>query len=287
MTPTACQISGTGTHFCVNLDSSSLAPSDLRDSVIAMESTAPVIHLIGGPYVRYGTEIRAVPDGSKKLLALVALRRGRVERSYAAGALWPFGDDVRAVGNLRSALWRLRRAGIDVIDADKRSVRLGDGIRVDVHGLAEWASRLINHVAVPEDLTLAGVPATACRLLPGWYDTWAVLERERIRQLVLHALEALSAALSAQGRHAEAVAAAQRTLLEEPLRESGQRALISAYLAQGDDAQARRAYALFALRLRIELGVEPSRQIVALLAEGQAMAEAPRHSSARRVGGGV
>lgn len=248
---------------------------------MSMEGTAPVVHLIGGPYVCYGTELRSVPEGSKKLLAFVALRRGRVERPYAAGALWPLGDDLRAVGNLRSALWRLRRAGIDVIEADKWSVRLADHVAVDVHQLAEWANRLIDHSALPDDLTAAGVPETACRLLPGWYDSWAVLERERIRQLVLHALEALSGELSALGRHDEAVAAAQRTVLEEPLRESGQRALLSAYLAQGDQAEARRAYALFARRLRVELGVEPSRQIAALMAGSQAMAATPRRAVGR------
>src|ERR687896_289887 len=103
-----------------------LACGDPGGSAMPELGPAPVIHLVGGPYVRYGAEQRSVPEGSKKLLAFVALRRGRVERQYAAGALWPFGDDLRAAGNLRSALWRLRRAGIDVIEADKWSLRLAE-----------------------------------------------------------------------------------------------------------------------------------------------------------------
>jgi DNA-binding SARP family transcriptional activator len=125
------------------------------------------------------------------------------------------------------------------------------------------------------------VPDAACHLLPGWYDEWAVLERERIRQRVLHALEALSAALSEQGRHAEAVDAALRAVLEEPLRESGQRALLRAYLAQGNLAEAQRAYVRFAQLVRSELGVEPSRQITALMAGRQAMAITPRRVAGR------
>jgi DNA-binding SARP family transcriptional activator len=275
------QLLPTSPHSGVRVSLPPLACGDPGGSAMPELDPAPVIHLIGGPYVRYGTEQRSVPEGSKKLLAFVALRRGRVERPYAAGALWPFGGDQRATGNLRSALWRLRRAGIDVVEADKWSLRLADEVQVDVHQLAAWANRLIHRSAEPEDLTPCLVPETACHLLPGWYEDWAVLERERIRQRVLHALEALSSKLSEQGRHAEAVEAALRAVLEEPLRESGQRALLEAYLAQGNLIEARRAYARFARLLRSELGVEPSRQITALLADRQAMAMAARRPVGR------
>lgn len=64
-----------------------------------------------------------------------------------AGTLWPFGDDLRATGNLRSSLWRLRQAGIDVIHTDKFSLGLAEGVRVDVELLA---SRV--HARVPRAL---------------------------------------------------------------------------------------------------------------------------------------
>jgi DNA-binding SARP family transcriptional activator len=69
---------------------------------------ATVVHLLAGPYITVGPERREVPEGSKQLLVFVVLRRRRVERRQAAGALWPLGDEERAAGNLRSALWRLR-----------------------------------------------------------------------------------------------------------------------------------------------------------------------------------
>jgi DNA-binding SARP family transcriptional activator len=223
------------------------------------------VHLLAGPYVTYGDERRIVPEGSKRLLAFVALRRGRVERPYAAGALWPFGDDLRAAGNLRSALWRLRRAGVDVIEADKWSLSMAPGTVVDLHQLAAWATRLIHRVAEPEDLTLQHLPADACHLLPGWYDEWVVLERERVRQRVLHGLEALAQLLTEQSRYAEAIEAALGAVSDEPLRESAQRALLSVYIAQGNLVEAQRAYAKFRQLLRRELGVEPSRQITQLV----------------------
>src|SRR5580692_9687981 len=78
-----------------------------------------VLHLFGGPFVTCEGRRLEVPEGSKRLLVFVALHRRRIERRYAAGALWPTGDDIRAAGNLRSALWRLNGAGIQVLSTDK------------------------------------------------------------------------------------------------------------------------------------------------------------------------
>ena len=142
---------------------------------------------------------------------------------------------------------------------------MAEGVRVDVHQLAGWASRLIHGTAEPADLNTRHVPDHACHLLPGWYEEWVVMERERLRQRVLHALEALAELHSERGRHAEAVDAATRAVTEEPLRETAQRVLLAAYLAQGNQAEARLAYGAFARLLRRELGVEPSRHLTALL----------------------
>jgi hypothetical protein len=70
-------------------------------------------------------------------------------------------------------------------------------------------------------------------VLPGWYDDWVLIERERLRQRVFHAMEQLSREMVRQGRFAEAVEAALVTVSAEPLRESGQRVLIEGHLAEG------------------------------------------------------
>src|SRR5205823_1595627 len=130
------------------------------------------------------------------------------------------GDDVRASGNLRSALWRLRAAGIDLLAADKWSLTLCDDVVVDVHVVSDWATRLIRNTASGDDLTVSPWWSAALDLLPGWYDDWVLMERERIRQRVLHALEALSRRLAGTARCAEAVEAAMMAVSAEPLRES-------------------------------------------------------------------
>lgn len=47
-------------------------------------------------------------------------------------------------------------------------------------------------------------------MLPSWYDDWVLLERERLRQLRMHAWEALSEKLVRAGRYGEALLAYHR-----------------------------------------------------------------------------
>jgi DNA-binding SARP family transcriptional activator len=225
----------------------------------------PVIHLFADPCVTVGTERREVPEGSKQLLAFVAVRRRRVERRQAAGMLWPLGDEERAAGNLRSALWRLRRVGINVLAADKWSLVLRAEVLVDLHLMEQWAARLIEGHATERDLTVSPWVADALDLLPGFYDDWALMERERIRQRILHALEALSEKLAAAGRFADAIEAAILATSAEPLRESAQRALIKAHAAEGNLTEAHRSYRAYHDLLRRELGVAPSSDFAASL----------------------
>jgi DNA-binding SARP family transcriptional activator len=233
-------------------------PADYSD-----HSGVPVVHLFAGPYVTIGTQRREVPEGSKQLLAFVALRGRRVERRHAAGTLWPFGNEERAAGNLRSALWRLRRAGIDVLAVDKWSLALCAHVIVDLHVMDQWATRLIQGTADDHDLETSPSVSEALDLLPGWYDDWALMERERIRQRLLHALEALSARLAGLGRFGDAVDAALLAVGAEPLRESAQRALIEAHIAEGNLTEARRTYLVYRDLIRRELGVEPSSDLSA------------------------
>ena len=235
----------------------------------------PVVHLFGGPYVTVRGQRQEVPEGSKQLLAFIAVRRRRVERRQAAGTLWPVGDEGRAAGNLRSALWRLRRAGIDLVVADKCALRLSAETLVDLHVMDQWATRLIDGTASGPDLALSSFLADALDLLPGWYDDWALMERERIRQRILHALEALSAQLADAGRFANAVEAAMLAISAEPLRETAQRALIHAHLAEGNLAEAHRSYRAYRNLIRDELGIEPSHNLTTALSIPQIRPQPP------------
>jgi len=102
-------------------------------------------------------------------------------------------------------------------------------------------------------------------LLPGWYDDWVLIERERHRQLSLHALEMICELLTAAGRFGPAVTAGLAAVREEPLRESAHRGLIQAYLAEGNPSEALRDYRLYEKLLWRELRLKPSGRLSELV----------------------
>jgi DNA-binding SARP family transcriptional activator len=225
-----------------------------------------VLHLFDEPSVSLDAGCRvAVPEGCKRLLVFVALHRGQVDRRYAASALWPIGDDDRAAGNLRSSLWRLNRARIGILACDKRSLALRRDVLIDLHVIGEWASRLVAGTATPADIAVLPHGVDALELLPGWYDDWVLMERERLRQRLLHAMEALSRLHREAGRWALAIEAAMVAVNAEPLRESAQRELLECHLAEGNWSEGRRGYDSYRALLRREVGVEPHPDLARLL----------------------
>lgn len=102
--------------------------------------------------------------------------------------------------------------------------------------------------------------------LPAWDEPWLLIERERQRQLRMHALETLSAALAQQGQYPQAITAALAAVRAEPLRESSQRKLIAAHLAEGNISEAVRQLTAYRTLLRVELGITPSRPLEAMVA---------------------
>lgn len=225
----------------------------------------PVVCLLGGPYLMVGGRRLGVPEGCQRLLAFLALHGGRVLRRQAAGLLWPEVEEDRAAGNLRSALWRLRASGAEVVESDKSAVWLRPGAGTDVASVHDWAARLTGGRPLPGDLHTLWWHPEVVDLLPGWYDDWIVFGRERLRQQVLHALECLAALLVKEGRYADGIEAALLAVEIEPLRESAQRCVIEAHLAEGNVGEAHRVLRAYGDLLRRELGIQPSPGLVALV----------------------
>lgn len=245
---------------------------DIRESIVSQDpvpeerrAQRALLCLFGAPSVVHRGQRVVVPEGSQRLLVLVALRGGRVDRRSVAGNLWPNGSDDRAAGNLRSAMWRLRSAGLDLLSNEHGVLTLHERVDVDVHDVGAWADRLVRGTQTEEDLLLEGRPLDPDEVLPGWYDDWVIFERERLRQRVLHGLEALSTVLRESGRNGEAVEAALCAVHLEPLRESGQKALLLAHLAEGNRVEAHRALDAYARLLRTELGLRTSDELTALV----------------------
>jgi two-component SAPR family response regulator len=143
-------------------------------------------------------------------------------------------------------------------------VSLAPTVQVDVQEAISLGARLLAGT-VDLQTSPVSIEAFADDLLPDWYDEWVVIERERFRQLRMHALEALCMQLTHAERHAEAVLAGLAAVACEPLRESAHRALIRAYVSERNFTEALHQVMAYRTVLRDEMGVDPSEAFDALL----------------------
>ncbi len=205
----------------------------------------------------------AVPRAVQRLVAFVCLA-GRPGRAAVAGQLWGDFPEEQAQASLRSVLWRLRRTVPGIVEASGGALSLAAGVAVDVRDLTGWVQRVHERRGGAERTTLPDA-ALLGDLLPGWYDDWVLLERERLRQLRMQALEAVAARLAFLDRHCEALEAAYAAVRADPLRESAHRTVVRVHLAQGNLVEALRAYDFFRTLVEDELGVPPTEQMTRLV----------------------
>jgi DNA-binding SARP family transcriptional activator len=196
------------------------------------------LSLVGGFRLDAGEETLTVAESRLRLIGCVALHNRPQSRSVVAGTLWPDKSEVRACANVRSALWRAQVPnGCSPIVADGPLLRLSSNVLLDTVQFETigWSVVADTSRAVEVDRRLFFQ-----ELLPGHYDDWIIIERERLALLGLHFLEAVTDGLSAAGRPAEALDTALRLVAADPLRERSQLALIRVLVEEGST---RRAFA--------------------------------------------
>lgn len=217
------------------------------------------LSLLGGFELRRDGGLVALPISAQRLVAFLWLHHRPLKRHFVAWTLWPDVSEERAYANLRSTVWRLRRASPDLVLASRSYVRLAPEIVVDVSVFVQQANDLLE--SQRPTFSLPDFQHFAYGLLPDWYDEWLLEERERLHQLRLHVLECVSERLIAEGRYCHALEAALIAAHDEPLRESAQRLLIRIHLLEGNEAEALRVYHWYRDRLQLELGIAPSEGI--------------------------
>jgi DNA-binding SARP family transcriptional activator len=220
------------------------------------------LELLGGFRLRHGESTIRVQPNVQRLLAFLAIQGRPLQRLYVAGRLWIDSSQETANANLRTALWRLRHPDRGLVEVTAKDVVLAAGVVVDLYEATARAQRVLAGRAHDGDVAaLIG----ADELLPDLYDDWIVIERERFRQLRLHALERLCEQCRDAGRFADAVEAGLAAIATEPLRESAHRVLISSYVAEGNLSEARRDYRMYCKVARKQLGIEPSPRLRGLV----------------------
>jgi DNA-binding SARP family transcriptional activator len=182
---------------------------------------------------------------ARRLVAYLAVHHRPQSRAALAADLWP---GVAAASRLLTDAL----AAVDVpgLLDDGETIALAADVAVD---LTE-AMRLIRNLPTMPAATTVDTTLLTADILPGWSAAWIEIERERFRQLRLHAIEERSQRLITAGRFDDAVAMAQLVVRVAPSRESARRALIEAYVAQGDLAAAVNEYDEYQELLRSSLG---------------------------------
>ncbi|MGY1776782.1 BTAD domain-containing putative transcriptional regulator [Geodermatophilus sp. SYSU D00804] len=221
------------------------------------------LRLLDGFELLRGDQAVGLALPPQRVLALLALSGRTLHREYVAETLWGDRDQQRSAASLRSALCRLRDIP-GVVHVNRVHLRLDDLVRVDVRDQETLARRLLAADVPSGPPAEVRVDPAACArsldrdLLPDWYDDWTIIERERLRQLRIGALEQLSHHWRHARRFGLAVDAALAAIRAEPMREAAHAALIEAHLDAGNRAEALRCYEFLTMMLDEELGLRPS-----------------------------
>ena len=225
------------------------------------------IRLLGQFDVRLDGKRILIPSraGQSLLAYLVLTAETAHRREKLAGLFWPDLTDENARKNLRHDLWRIRKA-ISAQNSNPGDYLLVEEFTIAFNRNAEyWLD--VAQVERP-DLDLESLTSNLSlyvgELLPGFYEDWIVLERERIQSIFDTKMEQLLAQLVAAERWTAVQEQAERWLGLGNTLEPAYRALMLAYGARGDMARVSSIYQRCINDLDEKFGLEPSPETRAL-----------------------
>ncbi|GIK41282.1 MAG: hypothetical protein BroJett011_51150 [Chloroflexota bacterium] len=216
----------------------------------------------------------------RALLAYLLLQRHRYHpREVLANLFWGEYSETRARSCLSTALWRLRLvlepAGISpgtylmTTPSGEIGFNSNSDYWLDVAIFEELAGQVLRQPS--EGLTLATVqefeqvlPLYTGELMEGFYDDWALRERERLRLLYLNSLICLMRYYHHHGAYEQSLNYGQQILKLDPLREEIHREIMRLYLENGQRTLAVRQYEICREILAMELGISPMEETQAL-----------------------
>lgn len=221
-----------------------------------------------------------MPPTASALLAFLLLHRERCQsRDVLACLRWGDQPQEQARNALNTALWRLRRAlEPDGTPRGTYLVTLPSG-EIGFNWQSEpWVDLVIFETGAAQTLAVPPPRMTAAHaaelesvlplydgeLLEGFYDDWALRERERMRSLYLDSLAHLMDYYELSDQYNAALAAGQKILAIDPLREEVHRHLMRIYLRNGQRALAIRQYHTCCAVLESELDLPPMDETEAL-----------------------
>ena len=217
------------------------------------------------------------------LLAYLLLQRHRTHsREELAALFWGEQNQERARGCLNTTLWRLRCAlepagvphGTYLISNYCGEVAFNRDSQywLDVASFEEQIKRIL---ATPHESVEASevkeleniMQLYQGELLEGFYNDWALRERESLRTLYLNGLAYLMKYEKYYGSHEKSLAYGRHILEIDPLREEIHREMMRLYIKNGQRALAVRQYKACCEILNVELDIQPMAETQALYAQ--------------------
>lgn len=216
--------------------------------------------LLGTFDVRYDDRPVVVSSRpAQSLFSYLILKAGTPHRrERLAALLWPDSPEETARGNLRHALWQVRKAfprdpQPDYLFADDISVTFNAGARysLDVDVLQKTKEN------APADELMKAVSVYRGELLPGFYEEWVMLERELLESIYEHKMAHLVSLLQKENRWLDVLEWGERWIFLGRKPEQAYRALMRAHAAKGDMAGVALIYERCLKSLK-ELSIAPS-----------------------------
>ena len=225
------------------------------------------IRLLGQFDVRLdGKRVIISSRAGQSLLAYLALTVGiSHRREKLAGIFWPDTTDENARKYLRQELWRIRKV-LSVGNPDEKDLLIADEFTLKFNPKAEYWLDVAQIEKTDIDLQslISNLSLYQGELLPGFYDEWVTLERERVQAILDARMEQLLEQLVTAERWIAVQEWGERWLTLSGVREPAYRALMLSSGARGDMAKVASLYQRCTDDLMEYLGVEPSAETHAL-----------------------
>ncbi len=224
-----------------------------------------------------------VPRAALALLAYLLVYHQRSHpRDILAGLFWGDHAQERARSCLNTALWRLRSA-LEAGDVGRGTYLITTPMG-DV-GFNQESDHWLDVAVFESQISRASAQSPSAmsaanaqelehtlqlyngELLEGFYEDWALRERERLRGLYLSGLKCLMGYYKHIGAYEQSLKCGQQILSHDPLREEIHREMIRLYVDNGQRALAVHQYQICRQALVQELGIAPMEETQALHAQ--------------------
>jgi predicted ATPase/DNA-binding SARP family transcriptional activator len=221
------------------------------------------IYLLGQFKLQWDDKTIELPSRpAQSLMAYLALNAGITQRrEKLASLLWPEATEKNARSYLRQSLWRIRKS-LQENSLESDEYFLVNEIEITfINQPKIWidAGLILNRsTSLQSDELSKIVNLYRGELLPGFYEEWVAMERDRLEAAFHEKMNLLIEKLIQERHWAEVLKWSEDWIRHGQSPEPAYRSLMRAYAGLGNQSMVNSTYQRCVETLKGELGVEPS-----------------------------